>query len=186
MVTQYRFKRYFFSQRLAQLQLGKHRGLVQPAAQVHRKQTEHTAQQEWNTPGEVRDFGRGVDRVDGSGHQRAQQNTGRQAAGQGAAGVANVTRRHVLRNKNPCSRYFATNGRALDHPHQQQQDRRQHADLLIRRQQPHDQRRHSHHENAQGEHLFAPQQVAEVRHDDATQGPCQVTRGKNAKGLHQA
>src|SRR3546814_4875003 len=61
-----------------------------------------------------------------------------------------------------CSSDLLTaNGRTLDHSHQQQQNRRPHADLGIGRQQAHDEGRHGHHENAQGEHFLAAQQVTE-------------------------
>lgn len=96
-----------------------------------------------------------------------------------------MARRNVFGNEDPGARHFPADGRALDHPHQQQQDRCPHADLCISRQQPHDQGRNGHHENAQGEH-FGAQQVAEVGHDDPAQRPGQVTGGKNAERLHQA
>ncbi|MNS95789.1 hypothetical protein D3C72_1300610 [compost metagenome] len=92
----------------------------------------------------------------------------------------------MLGHEHPGARYLATDGRALDHAHQQQQDRRPHADLCIGGQQAHDQRWQGHHEDAQGEHLLASEQVAEVGHDDAAQRPRQIAGGKNAEGLHQA
>ncbi|MNQ69164.1 hypothetical protein D3C85_837450 [compost metagenome] len=94
--------------------------------------------------------------------------------------------RHMLGDEYPGTWHLAANRRPLDHSHQQQQDRRPQANLCIGRQQPHDQGRHGHHEDAQGEHLLAPQQIAEVRHDDAAQGPRQIARGKDAESLHQA
>ena len=186
MVTQHRAQWHFFGQGLAQLQLGEHRGFVQPAAQVHREQAEHAAQQERDPPGVIRDLHRGVEAVDRRGDQRTQQDARRQTAGQGAAGVTDMPLRDVFGNEDPGARHFTANRRALDHPHQQQQDRRPHADLRISRQQAHDQGRHRHHENAQGEHLLATQQVAEVRHHDAAQRPRQVAGGEDAEGLHQA
>ena len=186
MVAQHGLERDFRSQRLAQLQLGKYRCLVQPATQVHREQAEHAAHQEWNPPGKVRHFSRRIDRIDRRGHQGTQQDARGQPAGQGAAGVAHMPWRHMLGHEHPGPGHFTTNGRALDHAHQQQQNRCPHANLRIGRQQAHDQGRYGHHEDAQGEHLFAPQQIAKVRHDNAAQRTRQVTRGKNAKGLHQA
>ncbi|MNE33197.1 hypothetical protein D3C80_1268530 [compost metagenome] len=91
----------------------------------------------------------------------------------------------MFRDEHPCARYFAADCRALDHAHQQQQDRCPHADLRISRQQAHDQGRQGHHEDAQGEHLLAPEQVTEVGHDDAAQRPRQVAGGEDAERLHQ-
>ena len=186
MLTQYSFERYFFGQRLTQLQFGEHRRFVQPTAQVYRKQAEYTPHQERDPPRVVRHFSRGINRIDRGSHERAQQNARCQPAGQRAAGIAHVTRGDVLCNKHPCPRHFATNGCTLNNAHQQQQNRRPHANLFIGRQQAHDQRRHRHHKDAQGEHLLTPQQIAEVRHDNATQRPGKVASGENAEGLHQA
>ena len=69
MVTQYGLERHFFGQRFAQLQLGKYRGLVQPATQVNREQAKHTPQQERDTPGVISDFGGGVKAVDRGSNQ---------------------------------------------------------------------------------------------------------------------
>jgi hypothetical protein len=41
-----------------------------------------------------------------------------------------------------------------------------------------------HQQNAQGEHLLAPDQIAKVGHDDAAQRTRQIARSKNAEGLH--
>ena len=159
---------------------------MQPATQVHRQQAKHATEQERDTPGVVRHLFRAIQGVDGGGDQRSEQNTGGQAAGQGAAGVADMPWRHVFRHNYPRPRHLAADRRALDDAHQQQQQRRPEADLRISRQQAHDQGRHGHHEDAQGEHLLAPQQVAEVRHDDAAQRTRQVAGGKDAEGLHHA
>ncbi|MCY1245663.1 hypothetical protein D9M72_588290 [compost metagenome] len=92
----------------------------------------------------------------------------------------------MLGDEHPSARHLTTNRSALDHPHQQQQDRRPQADLCVSGEQAHDQGGHCHHKDTEGEHLLAPKQVAEVRHDNAAQWPCQIARGKNAEGLHQA
>ena len=94
--------------------------------------------------------------------------------------------RYVLGHKHPGAWHFTADGRALDNSHQQQENRRPHTDLRVSRQHAHDQRRHGHHEDAQGEHLLAPQQVTEVCHDDAAQRPGQITSRENPEGLHQA
>ncbi len=186
MVTQHGAQRDFIGQRLALLQLGEHRGFVQPAAQVYRHQAKHPAQQERDAPGVVGHLGDAVQAVDQRRNQGTEQDARRQTRRQRAAGIAYVARRHVLGHEYPGARHFTTNGSTLDHAHQQQQDRRPQADLRVGWQQAHDQRRHGHHEDAQGEHLLAAQQVAEVRHDDAAQGAGQVAGGKDAEGLHQA
>ncbi|MNP32742.1 hypothetical protein D3C76_1259420 [compost metagenome] len=186
MVTQHRTQGQLFGQGLALLHLGEHRGFVQPAAQVHREQAEHPPQQERDTPSVIGHFARGIDTVDQRGDQRAEQDARSQAGRQRAAGVTGIACRDVLGDEHPGPRHLTANRRALDHAHQQQQDRRPQADLCISGQQAHDQGRQGHHEDAQGEHLLAPQQVAEVRHDDAAQRPRQVTGGEDAEGLHQA
>ena len=92
----------------------------------------------------------------------------------------------MLGDKHPGARHFTANRRTLDHPQQQQRQRRPDDDLRVGRQQAHQQGRHRHHENAQGEHLLAPQQVTEVSHDDAAQRPRQVAGGEDAEGLQLA
>jgi hypothetical protein len=59
-------------------------------------------------------------------------------------------------------------------------------DLRVGRQQAHQQGRHRHQEDAQGEHALASEQVAEVGHDDAAQRPRQVAGGEDAEGLQLA
>ncbi|MNI88403.1 hypothetical protein D3C73_1457040 [compost metagenome] len=92
---------------------------MQPAAQVHREQTEHAAQQERDPPGVIRHFHRGVNAVDRRGDQRTQEDARRQAAGQGAAGIADMALRYVFGNEDPGAGHFTANRRALDHSHQQ-------------------------------------------------------------------
>ena len=125
-------------------------------------------------------------RVDRTGGQRAEQDAGGQAGGQGAAGQADAPRRHVFGDEHPGARHFAAIMAALHHAQGQQRQRRPDADLRIGRQQAHEQGRHRHQEDAQGEHALALEQVAEVRQDDAAQRPRQVAGGEDAEGLQLA
>ena len=186
MVAQHGLERHLFGQRLAQLQLGENRRFMQPAAQVNRQQTKYAPKQKRNPPCVIEHLLSAVEAIDQGGDQRTQQNARGQAGGQGAARVANAARRHMLGHKYPGARHLTANRRTLNNPHQQQQNRRPQANLRVRRQQAHDQGRYGHHENAQGEHFLAPQKVAEVRHNDATQRSRQVTGSKNTEGLHQS
>ncbi|MCY1176039.1 hypothetical protein D9M73_163000 [compost metagenome] len=69
MIAQHRTQGDFFGQCLALLQFGEYRGFVQPAAQVHRQQTENTTQQERNPPGIGSHFVGREQAVDQRGHQ---------------------------------------------------------------------------------------------------------------------
>ncbi|MNN35512.1 hypothetical protein D3C81_1493640 [compost metagenome] len=118
MITQHRAQRHFFGQRLAQLQFGEHRGFVQPATQVDREQAEHATEQERDPPRVIGNLDRRINAVDRGGDQRAEQNAGGQAAGEGATGVTHVLLRYVFGNEDPRARHFTANCRALNHPHQ--------------------------------------------------------------------
>ena len=182
----HRLERQLLGQRLAQLQLGEHRGLVQPAAQVDRNQAEHPAEQEGHAPGPGGQLLGAEGAVDRAGGQRAEQDAGGEAGGQGAAGEADAPLGHVLGDEHPGPRHLAADRRALNHAQRQQCQRRPDADLRVGRQEAHAQGRHGHHEDAQAEHALAPEQVAEVGHDDAAQGPRQVAGGEDAEGLQLA
>ena len=117
---------------------------------------------------------------------RSQQNANRQAGSEGAAGDTNALFRHVFGDKNPGAGHFPSDSRPLQNAHQQQQQRRGNACRRVGRQQTNRQRRQCHQQNAQGEHLLAPDQIAEVGHDNAAQWTRQVARGKDAEGLHLA
>ena len=62
------------------------RCLFQKAAQIHRHEAEHAAQNERNAPCKLVDFRRAVMRVDGHGHQRSQQDAAGDARGERAHG----------------------------------------------------------------------------------------------------
>ncbi|SVJ75719.1 Uncharacterised protein [Klebsiella pneumoniae] len=183
MIADHRFQRHFLCQRLALLQLGEYRRLVQPAAQVDREQAEHPAEQEGNPPGVVLHLCRAIEAIDRSSHQRAQQDARRQAGSQRPAGITDMPCRYMLGDEDPSPRHLPANRGALDHPQQEQRQGRPDADLRVGRKQAHDQGRHRHHEDAQGEHALAPEQVAEVGHDHAAQRPRQVAGGEQAEGL---
>ncbi|EEF27314.1 conserved hypothetical protein [Ricinus communis] len=185
-VAQHGLERHFGRQRLASRHVGKHRRLMQPAAQIHGTETKHPAQQERPAPGAGQHLGRLPDGVEARGHQRAKQDAEGQAGGQHAAGVAGVARRHVLGHEHPGAGYLAAHRRALQHAHQQQQQRGGQADAGVGRQQADGQRRHGHQQDRQREHALAAQQVAKVRHDDAAQRPHHVAGGEDAEGLQGA
>lgn len=98
-------------------QLAEHRGLVQEAAQVHRHQPEHAAEDEGDAPGEVADLLGRVVPVDGHGHQRTQQDAAGDARGQRADAEAVALRGHVLADEHPGTGHLAADGRALQHAH---------------------------------------------------------------------
>ncbi|MNN18337.1 hypothetical protein D3C81_1315440 [compost metagenome] len=186
MVAHDGLQRHFGGERLALLELGEHGRLMQPAAQVHRADAEHAAQQERQAPAVVMQLGRREHGVHAGGHERAEQDAGGQARRERAAGVADAARRHVLRDEDPGARHLTADGRALQDAQDQQRDRRQQANRGIGGQQAHQHRRHGHQQDGQREHLLAAEQVAEVRHDDPAQRACQVTGGENTVGLKLA
>ena len=99
--------------RLTGLQLGKHRRLMQPAAQIHGDDAKESAQHKGQTPAPVTHLGRTQGAVDGGCHQRSQQDPRRQPSRQGTAGQPHPARWHMLRHKHPGSGHFATDCRPL-------------------------------------------------------------------------
>ena len=92
----------------------------------------------------------------------------------------------MLGHKNPGAGHFATNGSALHHTHQQQQDGGSQANRFVGRQQANHQRGHGHQKDGQREHLLAAQHVTEVGNQNATNGARQITGRKNAQRLQLA
>ncbi|MNS82786.1 hypothetical protein D3C72_1165400 [compost metagenome] len=182
-LAQHGAQRQLAGDRLAAGQFLEDRRLVQEAAQVDREQPEHAAQDEGNAPGEVVHLLRRVVAVDGHGHQRAQQDAAGDARGQRADAEAVALGRHVLAHEHPGAGHLAADGRALQHAHRQQQQGRRDADAGVGGQEADHQRGRRHQEDRQREHALAPQQVAEVRHDDAAHGPREVARREDAEGL---
>ena len=90
----------------------------------------------------------------------------------------------MLCDKHPRARHFTANRRALKHAHQQQQQRRENAHRGIGGQQTNGQRGDRHQQDAEGKHLFTPDQIAKVGHDNAAQRTRQIPGSKNAEGLH--
>ena len=164
-------------------QLLEHRRFMQKAPQVHRHQAKHTAQHEGNAPGKVGHRLRAVSRIDPHSHQRAQQNTAGDTGREGAHAQAITLCGHMLGHEDPGTGHFTADGSALQHTHQQQQQRRGDTDAGVGGQQANHQRGRGHQEDAEREHALAPQRVAKVGNDNAAHWPCQVARGKDAKGL---
>ena len=159
---------------------------MQELAQVDRHQAEHAAQDEGHAPGPVVDLFGAVGAVEPDADDGAQENAARDARSQRADGKAIVARRRMLGHKDPGARHLATNGRALQHAHGQQQNRRGDADGGVGGQQADHQRGHGHQEDGQREHLLAAQDVAKVRNQNAADGPGQIARRKNAQRLQLA
>jgi len=90
--------------------------LVQPAAQVHGDDAEHTAEHEGQTPAPLAHLDRAHATVDGGGHQGAEQYAGRQPCREGAAGDADPAGRHVFGHEDPGPRDFAPDGGPLQDP----------------------------------------------------------------------
>lgn len=167
-------------------QLAEHGGLVQEAAQVHRHQSEHAAEDEGDAPGEVVHLLGRVVPVDGHGHQRAQQDAAGDARGQRADAEAVALRGHVFADEHPGTGHLAADGRALQHAHGQQQQGRRHADAGVGGQQADHQRGRGHQEDRQREHALAAEQVAEMRDHDAADRAGQVAGREDAEGLQLA
>ncbi len=85
-LAQHRLERQLLGQGLVGLHLGKDRGLVQPAAQVHGDDAEYPAEDEGQAPAPLAHIARAHAAVDGGGDQGAEQNAGCQPGGQGATG----------------------------------------------------------------------------------------------------
>ena len=177
--------RHLARERAARLHLLEDRRLFQEPAQVDRHETERAAGDERDAPGEGGDVRRAVDRVDGAGHQRSDQDAGGQPRGERADAEAEALLRHVLGHEHPRARHLAADRDALQDPHQQQQQRRGDADARVGRQQADRQRRHRHQEDAQREHPLAAEQIAEMRDHDPAERARQVAGREDPERLQQ-
>ncbi len=159
---------------------------MQPAAQVHGDDAEDTAQQEGHPPAPLAHFGRGQALVDRGGDQGAKQDAGRQSRRERAAGDPDPTGRDVLGDERPGARHFTADGGALQDTQSQQGDGGADAEHRIGGQQTDQQGRQRHHEDAEGEHPLAADEITEVSHDDAAERAGQITGGEDAEGLELA
>ena len=91
--------------------------------------------------------------------------------------------RHMLGDEYPGARHLAADGRTLDTRMHSNSNGAQMPIDRIGRQQADSQCRHRHQKDAQHEHALAPEQVAEMRHDDSAQRTRQIASGKNTEGL---
>ena len=171
---------------LAGLQFLEDGGFMQKPAQIHRHQTKHATQDEGDAPCPVADFALAIAAVEPHANDGAQENTAGDAGSQRTNRKAIALFRGVLGHKHPGAGHFTANGSALQHAHQQQQDRGGNTNRGIGGQQANDQRRHGHQEHRQGEHLLATQNVAEVGNQDAANGAGQIAGRKDAQRLQLA
>ncbi len=161
------------------------RGFLQEAAQIHRDEAEDAADDEGNAPGPIEHDLRREAAIDDEGHQRAEQDAEREAAGEHAAGEADAAGRDMFRYEDPGPRRFAADRRALRDAEEQQQDRRGVADGREGRHEADQQRRHRHEEDREHEHALAADEIAEMRHDDAAERPRDIARREDAVALKE-
>ncbi|MCY1219975.1 hypothetical protein D9M72_319740 [compost metagenome] len=121
--------------------------------------------------------------IDGDRNERTQQDAASDARGQGPDTETVVPARHVFADKHPGTGHLAPNGRALQHPHRQQQQWRRDADAGVGGQQADHQRGRCHQQDRQREHALAAKPVTKVCDHDAAQRACQVAGGENAERL---
>lgn len=184
-VAQNRLQRQFGCQRPARLHLDEDRGFLQPAAQPDGDQAEDAAEEERDTPGAGLNRLRREDRVDHGGDQRAEQDAERQAGSQKAARKAHVSQGYVLSDEGPGARNLAADGGTLQDAHQHEQDRSEHADRGIGRQDRHAQCGEHHQQDREGEDTLAAEQVTEVGEQDAAERADQIAGSEDAEGLDQ-
>lgn len=80
---------------------------------------------------------------------------------------------------------FAADGQALDHSHDEQQDRRPGADDRARGQQRHHQRAGAHEQNGDEHRILAPEAVGGATEDIAADGTHEEADEEDACGLHE-
>ena len=87
--------------------------------------------------------------------------------------MSTLTRRGMLDGHQRGAGPFTAGGKALEEPHYHQQDRCEHPDLLVRRQQADSDRRRTHHQQRRHQHRLAADPVAEVPPHHPADGPGQ-------------
>lgn len=91
----------------------------------------------------------------------------------------------MFSHKGPCAGNFATDGSALQHAENDQQDRRTDAQRCIGWQTGHRQCRNRHEENRESEDTLTAKFVPEMRQHHAPNWTHQITGCENAKSLDQ-
>ena len=81
---------------------------------------------------------------------------------------------------------LAAHAESLDEAQASQRDRRQHADLVIGRQRPDQERGQAHHQERGHQHRLAADPVAIMAEDDAAQRPGEETDSIGGKSRHRA
>ena len=123
-------------------------------------------------------------------HQRerahGQQDAERRAHQRQAAEEGFPLRRRVFHRHQHGSAHFAAERQALSDVQDDQQHRRGDADLFIGRQQSDEHGAYAHQQQAQRQHGFAADAVAEVAEQDAANRPCQHAAGERAEGRERA
>ena len=92
----------------------------------------------------------------------------------------------VLHHEDHGAAPFAPHAQPLDEAQDSQRDRRQHADLVIGRQQPDQEGGEPHHHERGHEHRFAADLVAVMAEDDSAERPGEEADGIGGQGRHRA
>ena len=146
-------------------------GFLDAAAQQVADQHEHDAADERDAPSIGIDLIGRHRVVDEVGRSGSQDETQRRARGGRAADKTAQQRRCGLGRVHHRSGELTAERDALEHAHQHQQDRRQNADLFVRRQEPEHQRRAAHQRDRQREQRLSPDAVAHAAEHDAADRP---------------
>ena len=147
---------------------GEGRRLIDLAADDVARDDDDDAEQEGNTPPPAHErLGRHVVR-ERQKHRRGEDLPGLHALQRKACEECSPAERSVLQDHGACPGNLTGDRKALDQPQDDQQQRRQPADLLIRRQNSDSHGRETHEEHADEEHGLAAVGVAPVTQKECT------------------
>ncbi|MNG93641.1 hypothetical protein D3C79_526150 [compost metagenome] len=119
MLTQYCAQRKGHRLLATLTQRQKHRRFTQPTPQPHANHAKHPSQQEWQTPGVIKNFLRRKQLRQCRGRQGTEQITEGQSRLEKAQGVPSPSNRCMFRDKNPCAGHFTADRGALKNTQRQ-------------------------------------------------------------------
>ncbi|MNF86655.1 hypothetical protein D3C84_691000 [compost metagenome] len=172
-------------QRFVLLDFLEYRGFFQAKTQIKRNQAEQAANGERHTPTPFahRLFTQSQSKQ--ADHGTADQEARNVAELQPTGEITATFVRRVFRDKGAGSAVFATSGKALEQPHQHQEDRRKNADAGVTGNEGNREGGNGHQRNAQGQRRTASVFVADRAEDKATQWADQKTGGEGGVDRHQ-
>jgi hypothetical protein len=151
-----------------------------PGSYERSDRKQHNADQEWNAPAIGREIGFGQFAGERERQCRQHQSDRKSDLHEARIKTASIGRR-VLKHHQRGAAPFAAEPDTLDDTQHDQQDRRQHPDRRVGRQQPDAKGAQAHDEQCHNQHGFAAEPIAEMTEQCAAERPRQKADGVTAE-----